>query len=88
MNEIKDIYKPFISDGYITSIKDYRRRRLIRILRNTGASQSLLLKRHLLGGLKTATNRRTSIRGMGDKILNISLHQHRIKLNIVTLVNA
>lgn len=62
-----------MSDRHVSSVKDYRRQRPIRILKDTGASQSLLLRRYLPGRAKTTTGRRINIRGVGSQIVNMGI---------------
>lgn len=55
----------------------------LHILRDTNASQSLLLC-CLPGGLRLATGKWITIRGVGNRPVSILLHRVNIKLNLVS----
>ena len=40
---VMEIYEPFLSDGFVSLNSDYAQSTLIKIVRDTGASQSLIL---------------------------------------------
>lgn len=54
-NKVADVYRPFIFKGQISLVDDSKRQMPIRILRDTGASQFLLLGRYLPEKLKSTT---------------------------------
>ena len=47
-NSVMEIYEPFLSDGFVSLNSDYAQSTPIKILRDTGASQSLILADTLL----------------------------------------
>ena len=42
-DSVMEIYEPFLSDGFVSLSSDYAQSTPIKILRDTGASQSLIL---------------------------------------------
>ena len=42
-DSVMEIYEPFLSDGFVPLNSDYAQSTPIKILRDTGASQSLIL---------------------------------------------
>ena len=61
---IMDIYEPFLSEGFVSLTSDSAQSTPIKILRDTGASQSLILADTLLFSEKTSTGTSVLIQGV------------------------
>ncbi|VDH90407.1 Hypothetical predicted protein [Mytilus galloprovincialis] len=76
-------YKPFMSDGFI-SIVDDTTLQPIRILRDTGASQSLLLEGVLPLSEKTSVGASVLLQGVELGCIDVPLHRIYLKSDLIT----
>ena len=67
-------FKPFISQGLISLIGDEDKAKPVSILRDTGASQSLMLKDVLLLSEQSYTGSNVLIQGVKSEVISIPLH--------------
>ena len=77
-----DLFKnflPFITEGYVSSIDDELSERKIRILRDTGASTSLLLKDTIPISKSTYTGQNIALRGVDMATILVPLHRIQLK---------
>ena len=72
-DDVQRYFKPFLSDGYVSSV-DGDNRTPIRILRDTGASRSLLLQGAVQLPDSSNTGERSIIQGVDMKYIPLSLH--------------
>ena len=79
-----DIFKPFISQGYISIDENSTERVPITILRDTGASQSLLAEGVLLLSELSATGESVLIHGVELGFTCVPLHGVFLKSNLVS----
>ncbi|VDI22125.1 Hypothetical predicted protein [Mytilus galloprovincialis] len=76
-------YKPFMSDGFI-SIADDTTLQPIKILRDTGASQSLLLEGVLPLSEKTSVGASVLLQGVELGCIDVPLHRIYLKSDLIT----
>eukprot|EP00066_Takifugu_rubripes_P025346 XP_011614612.1 PREDICTED: uncharacterized protein LOC105418111 [Takifugu rubripes] len=78
-------FLPFVSEGFV-SLSENSTPQPIRILRDTGASQSLLLRCALssCNGDDTATGDFTLVQGIEGRIVTVPLHSVFLKSDLVT----
>ena len=69
-----EIYKPFLSDGFVSVNNDCAQSTPIKILRDTGASQSLILADTFPFSEKTSSGTSVFIQGVGCGFVNVLLH--------------
>ena len=73
-NKIEEIYRPFVSWGFVWDPK--RNKEIgINILRNTGASQSLILRKYISEGKRNSLNNTGIIKGISGEPVKISLYR-------------
>ena len=82
-SRIREEYKPFISNGYVHPVDDATKRVEIKILRDTGATQSLMVKNDMPRESETATGERVVIQGVGRNVVSVPLHQISLDSEIV-----
>ena len=73
-DSIMEIYEPFLSDGFVSLNSDSAQSTPIKILRDTGASQSLILADTLPFSEKTYSGTSALIQGVGCEFVNVPLH--------------
>ena len=71
---IMEIYEPFLSEGFVSLTSDSAQSTPIKILRDTGASQSLILADTLPFSEKTSTGTSVLIQGVECGFVNVPLH--------------
>ena len=71
---VTDIYEPFLSDGFVSLNSDFVQSAPITILRDTGASQSLILADALPFSEKTSSGTSVLIQGVECGFVNVPLH--------------
>ena len=69
-----EIYEPFLSDGFVSLNSDFAQSPPITILRDTGASQSLILADTLPFSEKTSSGTSVLIQGVECGFVNVPLH--------------
>ena len=69
-----EIYEPFLSDGFVSLNSDSGQYTLIKILRDTGASQSFILADTLQFSEKTSSGTSVLIQGVECGFVNVPLH--------------
>ena len=69
-----EIYEPFLSDGFVSLNSDYAQSTPGKILRDTGASQSLILADILPFSEKTSSGTSVLIQCVDCGFVNVSLH--------------
>ena len=76
------IYEPFLSDGFVSLNSNYAQSTPIKILRDNGASQSLILADTLPFSEKTSSG--TSVLIQGVECGFVPLHNIYLSLDLVT----
>jgi hypothetical protein len=76
-------YKPFMSEGFV-SIDDNTASKPIRIIRDTGASQSLLLEGVLPLSENTSVGATVLLQGVELGCFNVALHRIYLKSDLIT----
>ena len=82
-SEIREEFKPFVSDGFV-SLDENSNQVPIKILRDTGATQSLLLEGVLPLGESTSTGESVLAQGIEGGCVNIPLHKINLVSDLVT----
>ena len=83
-DSVMEIYEPFLSDGFVSLNSDYAQSTPIKILRDTGASQSLILADTLLFSEKTSSGTSVLIQGVECGFVNVPLHNIYLSSDLVT----
>ena len=83
-DSVMEIYEPFLSDGFVSLNSDYAQSTTIKILRDTGASQSLILADTLPFSEKTSSGTSVLIRGVECGFVNVPLHNIYLSSDLVT----
>ena len=73
-DSVSGVYKPLISEGSVSLLHDNIKNIKIKILRDTGASHSLLLADVLLFSEKSYSGESVLLQGVECGIVNVSLH--------------
>ena len=79
-----EIYEPFLSDGFVLLNSDYALSTPIKILRDTGASQSLILADTLPFSEKTSSGTSVLIQGVECGFVDVPLHNIYLSSDLVT----
>ena len=83
-DSVMEIYEPFLSDGFVSLNSDYAQSTPIKILRDTGASQSLILADTLPFSEKTSSGTSVFIQGVECGFVNVPLHNIYLSSDLVT----
>ena len=83
-DSVMEIYEPFLSDGFVSLNSDSAQSTPIKILRDTGASQSLILADTLPFSVKTSSGTSVLIQGVMCEFVNVPLHKIYLSLDLVT----
>ena len=78
----KESFKPFVNDGYV-SLDETSVQVGVKILRDTGASQSLILDGVLPFSSTTYTGQNVLLQGVGPEILEVPLHTINLSCELV-----
>ena len=78
-----EIYEPFLSDGFVSLNSDFAQSTPITILRDTGASQSLILAHTLPFSEKTSSVTSVLIQGVKCRFVNVPLHNIYLSSDLV-----
>ena len=81
---VMEIYEPFLSDGSVSLNSDFAQSTPIKILRDTGASQSLILADTLPYSEKTSSGTSVLIQGVECGFINVPLHNIYLSSDLVT----
>ena len=81
---VMEIYEPFLSDGSVSLNSDFAQSTPIKILRDTGASQSLILADTLLFSEKTSSGTSVLTQGVECGFINVPLHNVYLSSDLVT----
>lgn len=81
--QIREEYNPFVSTGSVCPVDDPTKRVKIKILRDTGATQSLIVEEDMPRGSETATFERVVIQGVESGFVSVPLHQTSLDSDIV-----
>ena len=73
-DSVIEIYEPFLSDSFVSLNSDFAQSTSITILRDTGASQSLILADTLPFSEKTSSGTSVLIQGVECGFVNVPLH--------------
>ena len=79
-----EIYEPFLSDGFVSLNSESALSTPIKILRDTGASQSLILTDTLPLSEETSTGTSVLIQGVECGFVNVPLHNIYLSSDLVT----
>ena len=83
-DSVMEIYEAFLSDGFVSLNSDYAQSTPIKILRDTGASQSLILADTLPFSEKTSSGTSVLIQGVECGFVNVPLHNIYLSSGLVT----
>lgn len=83
-DSVMEIYEPFMSDGFVSLLGDSSPPCPIRILRDTGASQSLILADTLPFSEKSSSGDSVLIQGVECGFINVPLHNLHLTSDLVT----
>ena len=78
-----EIYEPFLSDGFVSLNSDSAQSTPIKILRDTGASQSLILADTLPFSEKSSSGTSVLIQGVECGFVNVPLHNIYLSSDLV-----
>ena len=81
---VMEIYEPFLSDGFVSLNSDSAQSTPIKILRDTGASQSLILADTLPFSEKTFSGTSVLIQDVECGFVNVPLHTIYLSSDLVT----
>ena len=81
---MQEVYEPFLSEGTITLLHDKSITKPIRILRDTGASQSLILAEAIPLSEKSHSGKSVLIQGVECGLVTVPLHQVNLKSDLVS----
>ena len=81
---VMEIYEPFLSNGSVSLNSDFAQSTPIKILRDTGASQSLILADTLPFSEKTSSGTSVLIQGEECGFINVPLHNIYLSSDLVT----
>ena len=81
---VMEIYEPFLSDGSMSLTSDFAQSTPSKILRDTGASQSLILADTLPFSEKTSSGTNVLIQGVECGFINVPLHNIYLSSDLVT----
>ena len=82
-DSVMEIYEPFLSDGFVSLNSDFAQSTPITILRDTGASQSLILVDTLPFSEKTSSGTSVLIQGVECGFVNVPLHSIYLSSDLV-----
>ena len=78
------VFSPFVTDGFVTLLGNHTERIPIRILRDTGASQSFILENVLPFGVDSYTGSRAIVQGLEMGAVSVPLHHVTLFSGLVT----
>ena len=81
---IMEIYEPFLSDGSVPLNSDFAKYTPSKILRDTGASQPLILADTLPFSVKISSGTSVLIQGVESGFINVPLHNIYLSSDLVT----
>ena len=79
-----EIYEPFLSDGFVSINSDYAQSTPIKILRDTGASQSLILADTWPFSKKTFSWASALVQGVECGFVNVPVHNIYLSSDLIT----
>ena len=82
-DSVMEIYEPFLSDGFVSLNSDFAQSTPITILRDTGASQSLILADTLPFSEKTSSGTSVLIQGVECGFVNVPLYNIYLSSDLV-----
>ena len=82
-DSVMEIYEPFLSDGFVSLNSDFAQSTPITILRDTAASQSLILADTLPFSEKTSSGTSVLIQGVECGFVNVPLHNIYLSSDLV-----
>ena len=82
-DSVMEIYVPFLSDGFVSLNSDFAQSTPITILRDIGASQSLILADNLPFSEKTSSGTSVLIQGVEFGFVNVPLHNIYLSSDLV-----
>ena len=83
MDKVQKQYEPFVSVGYV-SLPDSDEARKVKVLRDTGASQSLILESALSFCEKSSVGASVLLQGVEGGYVNAPLHEVDLKSDLVS----
>ena len=81
---VMEIYEPFLSDGSVSLNSDFAQSTPIKILQDTGASQSFILADTLAFSEKTSSGTCVFIQNVECRFINVPLHNIHLSSDLVT----
>ena len=81
--KVSENFEPFVLEG-VVSLGDDKNQQPIKIMRDTGCAQSMILARTLPFDENSSTGLSALIQGVGMEIINIPLHEIDLKSDLVS----
>ena len=81
---IQEVYEPFLCEGTVSLLHDTSITKPIRILRDTGASQSLILAETIPLSEKSHSGKSVLIQGVECGLVTVPFHQVNLKSDLVS----
>ena len=81
---VQEVYEPFLSEGIVSLLHDKSITKPIRILRDTGASQSLILAEAIPLSEKSHSGKSVLIQGVECGLVTVPLHHVNLKSDLVS----
>ena len=81
---VQEVYEPFLSEGTVSLLHDKSITKPIRILRDTDASQSLILAEAISLSEKSHSGKSVLIQGVECGLVTVPLHQVNLKSDLVS----
>ena len=82
--DVREEYRPFVSVGSVSFVDSLSTPAPVRILRDTGATQTLLLKDTLPFDMSSATGESVIVQGVEGGFINVPLHRVNLVSDIVS----
>ena len=82
--DVREEYRPFVSVGSVSFVDSLSTPAPVKILRDTGATQTLLLKDTLPFYMSSATGESVIVQGVDGGFINVPLHRVNLLLDIVS----
>lgn len=82
VEDVREESRPFVSDGSVPLVGVTTRKIPIEILRDTGTTQSLMLKSSLSRGSNSATGEFVVIQRVSNEFVSVPLHRIHLRSNL------
>lgn len=82
--DVREEYRPFVSNGSVSPVGDPTEKKSVKILRDTGATQSLIVESSVPCGSDSATGESVIIQGVTGSFVSIPLHRIHLTSGLVS----